>query len=117
MTTKMGMWREKLTGTATDTTHTVDSEAVPEDERRFLVRTCATIDTTDNADVLVYIVSHGEAILLCGMVNITVALAKGQRHMLWLTDGEFLRFVFSGIVSGEVVEVGITGHKQYEQVK
>ena len=115
MTAKMGMWREHLVGTATGVTLTLTSEAVPSGERRYLSLVYGVQNTTANADVVCYVLSHGYRVPFWHGIDLEVNLGKSQRQAFWLTEGERLEFDFSGIVLGEVVQVGMVGHIQYKE--
>jgi len=117
MTVKMGMWREHLVGTATGVTLTLTSEAVPSGERRYLSIVSVETDTTATSDVDCYMHTRGRKIPLYNVVNIGTALAKSRTMEFWMTEGEYTSFEFSGIVAGEVCEVGIFGHIQYRERK
>ena len=117
MATEMGMWREHLTGTASDITHTLTSAAVPSGERRYLAIVGCRTNTTADADCCCYVVSHGQRIPFFCALNMAANHLRSRRQAIWLTEGEHLEFAFSGIVNGEVVEVGITGHIQHKARK
>lgn len=117
MTTEMGMWREHLIGTATAATHTLTSAAVPSGERRYLAIVSVETDTTDAADVDCYIYSRGSKIPFYNVVNIGTAIAKSRGQAFWMTEGEYMTFEFSGVVVGEVCEIGIIGHIQHKERK
>jgi len=113
----MGVWRERITLVATDTTATLYSDKVPEDERWYLQRVSVRDDTTGNADCLVCIDAGTHVHPLYYFGNITKDVEKSDSIECWLRAGERLQFDWTDIVAGDKLFVHVTGHKQGTEQK
>lgn len=111
----MGRWRERLKDSASDTTLTVYAEYVPPGERWWCQRVAVRNNTTASADVEVGIETGGYFHVLYFFSNLTVNTWGSQPLEVWLLEGERLRFDWSGIVSGEVVEAHISGVRRFKE--
>jgi len=112
---EMGRWRDRLKDTASGTTLSVLCDRVPPKERWYVQRVAVRNNTTDNADVEVGIETGGYFHVLYYFKNLTINEWVSQAIEVWLLEGEYLRFDWSGIVSSEVVEAHITGVKRFKE--
>jgi len=69
--------------------------------------------TTDNADIIVSIDTHGYDHVIGSQINMTGGEWYFIRPQLWLEAGDRLKFAWDGVVNTEVLEVHVTGHIQY----
>jgi len=108
----MGMWRERITQTATTTTATLYSDKVKEGERWYLQRVTVRNDTTATADCLVSIDAGTHVHPLYYFENTGKDVEASQEIQCWLRAGERLQFDWTSIVAGDKLFVHVTGHKQ-----
>jgi hypothetical protein len=111
---EMGRWRERLKDTASDTTLSVLSERVPPKERWYVQRVAARTDSQSNATLEVGIETGGYFHVLYFFDYFFPGEWDSEPIEVWLFEGEYLRFDWSSIVSGDVVEAHITGVKRLE---
>lgn len=112
MPKQMALLRSRHRNVATATTATHYGFYVPEGERWFLAVVAFYNDTTQNADLKVSIEGHGYDHVIGANQNGVKGLWDFIRPQCWLMPGERLKFYWEDIVSTEVCELHLTGHKQ-----
>lgn len=113
MATKIAIWRERLTAIAGGTTHTQWADAVKREEAKHLDYIAVRNNTTDNADCLVGIYDGAYLHILYYFKNLTAGEWASIRRVIWLREGERLRFDWTGIVDGERLDIHLTGYREY----
>jgi hypothetical protein len=110
----IGVWRERVSGVASDVTHTFYSEPVSEGEMWWLKGTCVMNRTTAASTCLIYIDAgtHLHPLAYPSLTNENYPYFNTIET--WLREGERLRFDWTGIASGEVLQAFIMGIKAHE---
>jgi hypothetical protein len=110
----IGVWREKISSKANDTTHTFYSEYVSEGEMWYLHRFALMNLTTADSTCIVYIdaVTHLHPIGYYSLIGNNIPYFVIPE--CWLREGERLRFDWTGVAADEVLQAFLTGIKASE---
>ncbi len=115
MARKIHGLRRKVRATTSATTHTADAEAVRTGEIWWIERVLLRNQTRANSDIEVYISGRGSDHAVGVIENIGDNFWGQIEVDLRLYEGEYLRFQWSDVVSGDVLDMHYNGHVHYRR--
>lgn len=107
----IGIWRERLTVVADDTSETVYSEVVPPGELWHIDEIGVKDNTTAAADCEVYLDTAGYKHHYWYFANVGTVFNQNATAEIWLREGERLGFDWTSVVAADILEMHISGEK------
>ncbi len=115
MARKIHGLRRQVRATASATTHTADADRVKMGDVWFIDRIMVRDDSRSNADVEVYIAGGGSDHAVAVIENLGDNFWGQIDVDLRLYEGEFLRFKWRQVVSGDVLDMHYNGRIHYRE--
>jgi len=107
--------RERIVKKASASTLTCYSDKVPYGQTLYIERIAVTNDTTDGSVVQIGLDVAGYRHIVAELTLTTHGHWYTVHPQTWLSATERLVFHFTGLTSGDGIEINITGH--YAEVK
>jgi len=114
---KISGLRRKIKATASATTHTAETTRVKTGETWFIDLIALRNQTRANSDVIVSVQNHGYDHVIGQSLNLSDNVWTTIDRETRLFEGEYLKFAWADVVSGDVLDMHITGHKHYREEK
>lgn len=107
----IGVWRERLTVIADDTSETAYSEPVPPGEIWHVDEVGLKDSATAAADCEVAIETGGYDHHYWYFANVGTIFNQNATAEIWLREGERLKFSWTSVVAADILEMHISGEK------
>ena len=115
MANKIAVWRERLRLVATATAGIVDGEIVLPIQRWYLQNVAVKNDTTANSDCILSVYDGSYSHVLYYFENLGSNVWSNVKISLWLMEMERIRLEWSSIISGDILDVHISGQKRFKE--
>jgi len=113
MQSDLDLWRRRIDKVAGSTSPSFDTDRVGDGERWYVERVAVRDVDTANADCLVSVVRGATTYPAYYFKDIPQNEWESIQLRLWLFEGEYLRFSWSGVVTTDELNMVIHGIRRF----